>query len=258
MKRCLQCADKQGLPSNITKYCACHENDSLKFQPNQISGKQLKRHFVHCGGDLRMIRPWSEHETGLVRNSPRNRGYFSRSGYHSRFHHMLHLPRKVTLVLHFSTILYSKGLFSCLPFSTLLDSSLLYYLFSTLLYHSDSLLYSTLLFSIILYSTLFYSSLLLSALLFSSLLVSSLLFSSLLFSSLLYATLFYSILLFSSLLYSNLHYSSLLYSSLTLLFSYSYILFVYYSLFSYSLTVYYSWLCDLVRISEVSHLNFLW
>ncbi len=222
MKRCLQCADKQGLPSNITKYCACHENDSLKIQPNQISGKQLKRHFVHCGGDLRMIRPWSEHETGLVRNSPRNRGYFSRSGYHSQFHHMLHLPLKVTLVLHFSTILYSKGLFSCLPFSTLLDSSLLYYLFSTLLYHSDSLLYSTLLFSIILYSTLFYSSLLLSALLFSSLLV-----SSLLYSTLLYSTLFYSSLLFSTLIYTILLYSTLLllYYSLTLIFSLSIILY---------------------------------
>ncbi len=49
-----------------------------------------------------------------VRNPPRNRGYFSRSprafsiekynisrsGYHSKFHRILRLPRKVTLQLH--------------------------------------------------------------------------------------------------------------------------------------------------------------
>ena len=49
-----------------------------------------------------------------VRNPPRNRGYFSssprafsiekrnisRSGYHSKFHRILRLPRKVTLELH--------------------------------------------------------------------------------------------------------------------------------------------------------------
>ena len=49
-----------------------------------------------------------------VRNPPRNRGYFSRpprafciakynisrAGYHSKFHRILRLPRKVTLELH--------------------------------------------------------------------------------------------------------------------------------------------------------------
>ena len=49
-----------------------------------------------------------------VRNPPRNRGYLSRpprafcienynisrSGYHSKFHRILRLPRKVTLELH--------------------------------------------------------------------------------------------------------------------------------------------------------------
>ena len=89
----------------------------------QISRKQLKRHF-QCATDPRPIRPWSEtdprpirdrsdHET-VVRNPPRNRGYFSRpprafciekynisrSGYHSKFHRILRLPRKVTLQLH--------------------------------------------------------------------------------------------------------------------------------------------------------------
>ena len=67
--------------------------------------------------DPRMIRPWSEHDPTMkpsVRNPPRNRGYFSRpprafciekynvsrSGYHSKFHRILRLPRKVTLALH--------------------------------------------------------------------------------------------------------------------------------------------------------------
>ena len=93
------------------------------------------------------------------RNPPRNRGYFSRSprafsiekynisrsGYHSKFHAMLHLPRKVTLELHqilrlprkvtlerhqilhplrFSTLRYSTILFSTLRYSTRLESIL--------------------------------------------------------------------------------------------------------------------------------------
>ena len=67
--------------------------------------------------DPTMIRPWSEHDPTMkpsVRNPPRNRGYLSRparafciekynlsrSGYHSKFHRILRLPRKVTLELH--------------------------------------------------------------------------------------------------------------------------------------------------------------
>ena len=67
--------------------------------------------------DPRMIRPWSEHDPSMkpsVRNPPRNPGYLSRpprafciekcnvsrSGYHSKFHRILRLPRKVTLELH--------------------------------------------------------------------------------------------------------------------------------------------------------------
>ena len=60
-----------------------------------------------------MIRAGSELKT-VIRNPPRNRGYFSgpprafciekynisRSGYHSKFHRILRLPRKVTLQLH--------------------------------------------------------------------------------------------------------------------------------------------------------------
>ena len=82
----------------------------------EICCKRMKRHF-QCAADPRMIREWSEHDPTMkpsVRNPPRNRGYFSRpprafcsekynvsrSGYHSKIHRILRLPRKVTLELH--------------------------------------------------------------------------------------------------------------------------------------------------------------
>ena len=82
----------------------------------EICGKQLKRHF-QCAADPRPFREWSEHDPRpfpSVRNPPRNRGYFSRSGgtvciekynisrsgYLSKSHQVLRLPRKVTLDLH--------------------------------------------------------------------------------------------------------------------------------------------------------------
>ena len=82
----------------------------------EISAKQLKRHLQRAT-DPSMIRPWSEHVPTMkpsLRNPPRNRGYFSRSprafciekynisrsSYHSKFHAMLHLPRKVTRERH--------------------------------------------------------------------------------------------------------------------------------------------------------------
>ena len=98
----------------------------INFQPHQILRlprkialpnlreiywKQLKWHF-QCATDPSMIRehptmirPWSDPENAKL-NPPRSQGYFShspgadynvsRSGYHSKFHHMLRLPRKVT------------------------------------------------------------------------------------------------------------------------------------------------------------------
>ena len=82
----------------------------------EISRKQMKRH-LQCAADPRPFRESSEHDPTMnpsVRNPPRNRGYFSRSspafciekynisrsGYHSKFHEILHLPRKVTVQLH--------------------------------------------------------------------------------------------------------------------------------------------------------------
>ena len=72
--------------------------------------------------DPSMIRPWSEHDPTMkpsVRNPPRNRGYFSRpprafcienynisrSGYHSKFHRILRLPRKVPVQIQHHQIL---------------------------------------------------------------------------------------------------------------------------------------------------------
>ena len=81
-----------------------------------ISPKQMKRQ-LQCATDPRPFRDHSENDPRMkpsLRNPPRNRGYFSRpprafciekynisrSGYHSKFHRMLRLPRKVTLQLH--------------------------------------------------------------------------------------------------------------------------------------------------------------
>ena len=98
-------------PSNLTKYCACHEKwiscwilfthetlftmrgaTYVTLQPHQIlrlpgkmtfqnlrqiCWKRLKCHF-QCATDPTMIREWSDHENAN-RNPPRRRGYFSRS-----------------------------------------------------------------------------------------------------------------------------------------------------------------------------------
>ena len=111
MKRHLQCAEQQVSPSNLTKYCACHEKwldcfivltyetsfpmrgaTGVTIQPHQILRlprkmtlqdvkenlqKQVKRHF-QCGADPTMIRAWSENENAN-RNPPRKWGYFARS-----------------------------------------------------------------------------------------------------------------------------------------------------------------------------------
>ena len=122
MKRYLQCAEQQVASSNITKYCACHakwlSNISKKFLENSwnvISNAGPIREWSE--NDPRPIREWSENDPTMkpsLRNPPRNRGYFSRpprafciekynisrSGYHSKFHRILRLPRLVTLQLH--------------------------------------------------------------------------------------------------------------------------------------------------------------
>ena len=94
--------------SKLTKYTApATQNDSPKFRKN--FSKTAETSFP--------MRGRSENDPRMkpsLRNPPRKRGYFSRSprafsiekynisrsGYHSKFHRILRLPRKVTLQLH--------------------------------------------------------------------------------------------------------------------------------------------------------------
>ena len=118
MKRYLQCAEQQVASSNITKYCACHAKWFSKISETFLQNRW------NVNYNARPIREWSEldpswiragsEQETVIRNPPRNRGYFSgpprafciekynisRSGYHSKFHRILRLPRKVTLQLH--------------------------------------------------------------------------------------------------------------------------------------------------------------
>ena len=158
MKCHLQCAEQQVSPSNLTKYCTCHEERlaCLILVTSETSFTMRRATDV-------TIQP----------------------------HQTLHLPRKVT---RYSTLLYSTLLYSTLLHFTLLYFTLLYstLLYSTLLYSTYStLLYSTLLYFTLL--TLLYSTLLDSTLLYSTcstlLTLLYLLYSTLLYFTLLYFTL---------------------------------------------------------------------
>ena len=116
MKRYLQCAEQQSPPSNLTKYCACH----AKWPP-QIRQKFAENSW-NAISNARPIREWSDHDPRMIRPWTRQSAtrratevtYFShspgadsienynvsRSSYHSKFHLMLRLPRKVTHELH--------------------------------------------------------------------------------------------------------------------------------------------------------------
>ena len=79
---------------------------------SEILRERLKRQF-QCAADSTMIRTWSDHEL-VISHPPVRRGYFSRfgdafyiencnisrSGYLSKFHQILRLPRKLTLQDH--------------------------------------------------------------------------------------------------------------------------------------------------------------
>ena len=117
MKRHLQCAEQQASPSNLTKYCACHaklhSKIKEKFAENSWSvisnARPIRAWSDH---DPTMIRTWSDHEIAKLNPSVR-RAYFSplgnafcienynisRSGYLPRFHRILRLPRKMTLMI---------------------------------------------------------------------------------------------------------------------------------------------------------------
>ena len=100
MQRCLQCAEEQASPANLTKYCACHAKwlswlifvtygtsftmrgaTGITLQPRQILRlprksalqnlseilrERLKRQF-QCAADSTMIRPWSDHDPTMIR-----------------------------------------------------------------------------------------------------------------------------------------------------------------------------------------------
>ena len=85
---------------------------AMKFWVQDVSGKSLNC-FRQYKDDSRIIRAWSDHEI-VISHPPLRRPYsshlgdafcmekynISRSGYLSKFHEMLRLPRKVTLQLH--------------------------------------------------------------------------------------------------------------------------------------------------------------
>ena len=114
MKRYLQCAEREATSSNLTKYCACHEKWPSKswdkFAENGwrvISNARPIRD--RSENDPSMIRPWKRKTEPaapprLLSRSPEADSIenynISRSGYHSKFHRILRLPRKVTLELH--------------------------------------------------------------------------------------------------------------------------------------------------------------
>ena len=146
MKRHLECAEQQVSPSNLTKYCACHEKwldcfivltyvtsfpmrgaTGVTIQPRQILRlprkmtlqdfkenlqKQVKRHF-QCGADPTMIRAWSENENAN-RNPPRKWGYFARSPepWDSKKLHFLASCSRLSFLSQEAT---SRSLFFWLP-----------------------------------------------------------------------------------------------------------------------------------------------
>ena len=107
MQRHLQCAEQQASPSNLTKCCACHAKLHSKIK------EKFAENSWSVNSNAGTIRAWSEHEV-VISRPPVRRAYFSRfgdafcienynisrSGYLSKLHQILRLPRKVTLRHH--------------------------------------------------------------------------------------------------------------------------------------------------------------
>ena len=106
MKRHLQGPEQAQSASNLTKYCACHEiYISSRFQRKlRELLPPIERRF---DDNPTIIRPWSEHEIVISHPPPRRpssshlgdafcmgKYNISRSGYLSKFHQVLRLPRK--------------------------------------------------------------------------------------------------------------------------------------------------------------------
>ena len=115
MNRHLQCAETQMSPSKLTKYCTCH----AKWPPN--IWQKFAENSWNVISNARPIRDRSEHDPRMIREWTRQSAtrratevFFSRSGrpfciekynasrsgYLSKFHQVLRLPRKVTRDLH--------------------------------------------------------------------------------------------------------------------------------------------------------------
>ena len=97
--------------------CVIVQTHQLLRLPRKMTVQNLKEILLKTAETSFPMRGRSEHDPTMkpsVRNPPRNRGYLShpprafciekynvsRSGYHSKFHRILRLPRKVTLELH--------------------------------------------------------------------------------------------------------------------------------------------------------------
>ena len=124
MKRCLHCAEQQVSLPNLTKYCACHakwfSKISNNFRQNRwniiYNARPIRDRSDHDltmirPYDPRIIRPWNRQsatrlatEVTYFSRPPRafciEKYNILRSGYPSKFHRILHLPRKVRLQLH--------------------------------------------------------------------------------------------------------------------------------------------------------------
>ena len=113
MKPHFQCAEQQVSRSNLTKYCAWHEQWHCKIS------KKISKNRWNVISNAGPIRPWSEHDPwsdheNANRNPPRKWACFSRSPeafsivkynvsppiLHSNLHQILRLPQKDTLDLH--------------------------------------------------------------------------------------------------------------------------------------------------------------
>ena len=281
MKRHFQCAEQQVSPSNLTKYCACHEKwldcfivltyetsfpmrgaTGVTIQPHQILRlprkmtlqdfkenlqKQVKRHF-QCGADPTMIRAWSEHENAN-RNPPRKWGYFSRSPEafsivkYNVLHPILHSNFHQILRLP-RKVTHELHQVLRLPRKVPLERHQVLHLPRkvTLELHQVLRLPRKVTLELHQVLRLLYLTLLYLTLLYLTLLYLTLLYLTLLYLTLLYLTLLYLTLLYLTLLYLTLLYLTLLY--LTLLYLtllYSTLLYLTLLYLTYSTWLYSTW-----------------
>ena len=106
MKRHLHCAEQAKSPSNLTKYCACHEICKFKISAESpwiasANRKTIRRHSddnptLKSSSRTRRFGDLTSHLGDAFCMEKYN---ISRSAYLSKFHEVLRLPRKVTFQL---------------------------------------------------------------------------------------------------------------------------------------------------------------